>query len=66
MSERSRALRRSFYGRLAVAGFLLIFLSIIVAGVSGNATGAFSFAPPALLALILALVLGIFGRGLIA
>jgi len=57
--------RRSFYTRLAVAGFALIFLSIIVAGATGNATGAFSFAPPALFSLIVGLLLVITGRGLI-
>ncbi|MEX0874612.1 MAG: cupredoxin domain-containing protein [Actinomycetota bacterium] len=66
MSERSRALRRSFYGRLAVAGFVLIFLSVVLAGVSGNSPAVFSFGPPAFLALIVGLVLWITGRGLIA
>jgi hypothetical protein len=65
VSERSRALRKSFYARLAVFGFALIFVSIIVAGATGNAPGAFSFVPPALIALIVALVLWLSGRGLI-
>jgi plastocyanin len=66
VSERSRALRRSFYGRLAVAGFVLIFLSIVVAGVSGNSPAVFSFGPPAVISLLAALVLWVTGRGLIA
>ncbi len=65
MSERSRAVRRSFFARLAVVGSLLIIASIIVAGATGNVPGAFSFFPPALISLIVAVLLGIFGRGVI-
>ena len=65
MSERSRAVRRSFYGRLAVEGFLLIFLSVPVAVIGGNAEAAFGFGPPAVLSLIVALVLWLTGRGII-
>ncbi len=65
MSERSRAVRKSFYTRLAVGGLLLIVLSVVVAFAAGNATGGFTVAPPAMISLIAALVLIVTGRGLI-
>jgi plastocyanin len=66
VKERKRRFRTSFYGRLAVAGFALIFLSIVVAGLSGNAPGVFGFGPPAFISLVVVLVLLITGRGVVA
>jgi len=67
MSKRpSRAeLRGSFPVRLAVWGFALIALSVVVALAAGNATGAFAAIPPLLVAAVVVAVLLATGRGLI-
>lgn len=57
--------RASFPVRLAVYGFALIVLSVVVAIAAGNATGAFAAIPPLVLLVVLALVLLLTGRGLI-
>lgn len=62
----NRELRASFPVRLAVWGFVLIALSVVVALAAGNATGAFAAIPPLLLAAVVAAVLLATGRGLIA
>lgn len=65
MTDRSE-LRQSFFLRLASTGFVLVFLSVVVAAVTGNATGIFAAIPPlVLVALVLAILLR-WGRGVVA
>lgn len=54
--------RRAFAVRLLVAGLVLFTLSPIVAGATGNGTGAFAFAAPGMIALVVAVLVAVTGR----
>ncbi len=54
--------RHSSAVRFVVSGFALPVLAIVVAAFAGNTTGAFGYAPPALLAIVFAVVVLTTGR----
>jgi cupredoxin-like protein len=57
---------RPFYARLAVWGFLLVALSYVLAGATGNLTGVLGAIPPfGIIAVVLAVLIRVTGRFLL-